>query len=222
MTRISDALIPPGSFQKRLEYLRYSDQLFQGSLPAKITEREIRYNEYLAANPHPNLYQYYGVTEDLGYVMSLVFKKYSCDLQQFVDNCRKYVVEDVFAQLSGAVEHIHRLKLVHVDIKPENVFVDEESDPVKFVLGDFDSMHAEEEKRNRKWATKGWTDEEISSKGIAVKEMDWYGLNKIKDWLKEKKATQKGREERQKKIEAFKKKEARKDERGTRRKLDGG
>lgn len=174
-----------GSFRKRMDFLRYGDHFFNGKPPASITKREIYFNEILAKHPHENLAEYHGVTVDAGYVTSLVFKEYSCDLLAYTAMGRAFDIEDIVSQIEAAIKHLHKLGFVHVDVKPENVFVDEEVDPVRFVLGDFDSMHRLNEARHIKWTTGQWTDGNASDAGIAVEHLDWYGLYSIEKWLRE-------------------------------------
>lgn len=80
--------------------------------------------------------------------------------------------------IEDGVEHLHRLGLVHNDLKPSNIMVD--GDGATPVIIDFDSCRREGEKLGLKWGTRGWAKEGITH---ANRENDLYGLAKIKEFL---------------------------------------
>ena len=180
-------------FRKKVDYL--SDQVrpdlfsdFADSCTwAEIMEDDIRYNEIVRKYPHPNLATYYGVEVGYNlYVKSLLFKKYTCDLHQFVNSGAKFDPEDVMRQLEAGVKHLHdNLGFVHMDLKPPNVVVDASSSPIRVAICDFDSMHMIGQLQERKGGTPGWSDEALAH-GAACPEMDFYGLRMIRHWLKHK------------------------------------
>lgn len=166
---------------------KFNERLFTGEPPVLIVDREIQNCEVLRRHPHPNVCAYHGVTvgED-GYVTNLVFDRYSSDLLNYVDKGGVVNVKDFLGQIEAGLKHIHRLGYVHVDVKPANVFVDEEADPVRYAIGDFDSMHEQGRYAEHKGWTPKWASKELTDVGIVVVEMDFYGLKKVQEWLAEK------------------------------------
>ncbi|GAD99172.1 predicted protein [Paecilomyces variotii No. 5] len=125
--------------------------------------------EILRKNPHPNIATYYGCNQDHGRVSGLCFKRYTSTLLQvvnprylnkaaFLSSGRELVTESIKSGLQGllaAIKHLHSLGLVHNDINPANIMLDEDG---TLILVDFDScryigesLDSTETKRTRHW-----------------------------------------------------------------------
>ncbi|KAH8422458.1 uncharacterized protein LDX57_000213 [Aspergillus melleus] len=112
--------------------------------------REIETCEILRKNPHPNIATYYGCTETRGRVSGLCFKRYTSTLLEavyperigkaaFLSSPRELMKDNMKDRLEGilsAIKHLHSLGLVHNDINPANIMLDEDG---TFILIDFDS-----------------------------------------------------------------------------------
>lgn len=181
MTRVSEAHSQSTHlFVKKVDWLAGGEGMFT-SLAIRITEREIRTNEFLRCNHHANVCFYHGVTVDRrGYVEGLVFTKYGCDMTTFVRMGIKFDPEDAIRQIQAGIEHLHGLGLVHVDIKPANIFVCLQAEAPRFVVGDFDSCHGIGAEIKLKWGTRGW----LLDMDHADPKMDFYSLNKVRRWVR--------------------------------------
>ncbi|KAF2659039.1 kinase-like protein [Lophiostoma macrostomum CBS 122681] len=143
---------------KRPNYLRSARWLgclsgiVDGNTIAKLSMREIRVCELLKDNPHPNVAVYYGVCTDTARVVGLCFKKYDGTLQDVVDRDQTFDAEKAMADIEIGVAHLHKLGLVHCDLKPANIFHENGS----FVIGDFDSCHKIGDPYRLKAGSRGW------------------------------------------------------------------
>ncbi|KAF8605206.1 hypothetical protein BDV93DRAFT_572807 [Ceratobasidium sp. AG-I] len=142
---------------------------------------EIKAYETIRQQPHPNLAGYRGCICEGGYVVALCLKSYRATLGQAVEGSDKL---DYLAIMEGArkvASHLHSLGLVHNDINPANIMVDEHN---KGVLIDFDSCNLDGHKFpiGSKTGIMNWTRHD----GVSERENDLYSLNKLAEWLKEK------------------------------------
>lgn len=139
---------------------------------------EIKACQAIRAQPHPNLAEYQGCICEDGYVVGLCFKRYETNLRDAVRNSRKLDYAAVLEGIRSGVKHLHSLGLVHNDIKPSNIMIDENDTGV---LIDFDSCYpnGSEFPETSKQGTVGWTrDGEFSEW-----ENDFYSLEKVTEWL---------------------------------------
>ncbi|KAB8218923.1 kinase-like protein [Aspergillus novoparasiticus] len=139
-----------------------------GDLEKQIT-REVETCEILRKYTHPNIATYYGYQEPHGRVSGLCFKRYMSTLLEvanlqrigkvtFLSSARERVKENMKSRLEGilaAIKHLHSLGLVHNDINPANIMLDEDG---TLILIDFDScryigesLSSTETKRTRHW-----------------------------------------------------------------------
>lgn len=116
----------------------------------KQIDREVGIYEVLRKNPHPNITTYYGYRESRGRVSGLCFKRYISTLLEtvnpqylskraFLSSTRELVRESMKSCLDRiwvAITHLHSLGIVHNDINPANIMVDEDG---TFILIDFNS-----------------------------------------------------------------------------------
>ena len=84
------------------------------------------------------------------------------------------------ADVSKGVEHLHKIGLVHQDLKPLNIFMRlEDESPV---IIDFDSCVSVGESLARVPRTLGWHDPTVR---YAMFENDWHAVEEIRMWLSE-------------------------------------
>ncbi|KAJ5550361.1 hypothetical protein N7535_001702 [Penicillium sp. DV-2018c] len=139
-----------------------------GNLEKQIA-REVETCEILRKNPHPNIATYYGYKDTRGRVSGLCFRRYTSTLLEavnpqrlgkvaFLSSARELVKANMKSGLEGilaAIKHLHSFGLVHNDINPANIMLDDDG---TFILIDFDSCRSigeslrdTETKRTRHW-----------------------------------------------------------------------
>jgi len=119
-----------------------------------LAEKEIRH--LVSSDEHPNVIRYHGKEESPSFFY-IALDKFDTSLDQFVEYhdkfpslvspTRGYDVKDALSQITRGVQHLHSLKLVHRDIKPQNILVrpvksnrpmaDGQLTPLLFVISDF-------------------------------------------------------------------------------------
>lgn len=143
--------------------------------------KEAQICEVLHKSPHPNIAQYYGCLVENGRIKGLCFGKYDMTLLEKTEHdSRPFDWDLCLRDIQKGIEHLHRLGLVHCDINPRNVMMNENM----AVIIDFDSCHREGERLGAKAGAGGWTRDEFTH---AERENDFYGLSKIRDFLFERK-----------------------------------
>jgi len=127
------AVIGHGSYGKvykvlgRLDGCEYAIKRSSKSLLEEKDER-LFINEVAAmaaAGSHPNIVRYYSAWMESSR-MSIQMELCEGALGNMLRAGRTFTHEeilDVFVQLNAAVQHLHSLDIVHMDIKPDNVFV---------------------------------------------------------------------------------------------------
>ncbi|KAF2253743.1 kinase-like protein, partial [Trematosphaeria pertusa] len=173
---------PTHYYVKQPNYLSHGTALFRGFAPVLTLSREIATCELLRAYPHPNICFYHGVQLDrYSRISGLVFDRYDTNLHEYVRQGHRFDAAACLADIEHGIDHMHRLGLVHCDVKPSNIFVDVANQ--RFVLGDFDSTHRRGQHIDMKWGTPGWSDERFVE---AQREVDFYGLGMVRYWLQNK------------------------------------
>lgn len=167
-----------------------------------ISFREIESSEYLLRHPHPNIAEYKGVEcrselvtirpdgssirarFDTERALSLVFKKYSSNLEDWVDDGKPVSVTKCLTHIVRGIEYLHSLGLVHCDIKPDNIFVDNSNrGHISYVVGDFDSVAPEGSRYDLKAGDRRFSKHKEFHRDLVEKDDDWYAFEKTKKWL---------------------------------------
>lgn len=97
---------------------------------------EVEACEVLRQHPHPNIAQYLGVVVKGGRVGGLVFDRYSVTLEELLEQQTPFDRERCLREIEDRIRHMHSLGLVHNDLNPANVMLDNDG---KAVIIDFDS-----------------------------------------------------------------------------------
>ncbi|KAJ5778391.1 kinase-like protein [Penicillium odoratum] len=163
-----------------------------GNLEQQIA-REVETCEILRKNPHPNIATYYGYKETHGRVSGLCFRKYTLTLLEavnpqrlgkvaFLSSARGLVNANMKSSLEGllaAIKHLHSLGLVHNDINPANIMLDEDG---TFVLIDFDSCRyiGESLRHTQTKRTHHWHDPAVD---ISLEKNDLDAFGDLQTWL---------------------------------------
>jgi serine/threonine protein kinase len=142
---------------------------------------EVQMYEVIKRAPHPNIAKYYGCVVDKdGLIPDCACSDTKKTLDQMVDDGDSLDHEACLSDIKAGIGHLHGLGIIHCDINPANVFLNEST----FVIGDFDSSGLEGDKLGLKGGTEGWTNHDFV---LAQRENDWFGFAKIKELLSPKK-----------------------------------
>ncbi|KIJ48905.1 hypothetical protein M422DRAFT_28272 [Sphaerobolus stellatus SS14] len=132
--------LPPNHFIKAPNPINYHGTAFC----AERFAGEVRVLEQLqlASVSHPNIVKYYGCVRKGPYIGGICLHRYVCDLADVLDENvpadRKppFDPESVICDIDAGLKHIHALGIVHVDINPNNIMLDEDG---RAVIIDFDT-----------------------------------------------------------------------------------
>ncbi|KAG6916108.1 hypothetical protein DXG01_008382 [Tephrocybe rancida] len=134
---ITEVQLPP-PFGYHLKRLKNCKQYGGRRLFRDFTSTELAVLERLHDRPHPNVCEYYGSLREGLFVGHLCLKGYQCNLEEMMGNCIppwKYV-HSYPVEKDAGVMHLHKMGLVHNDITPRHVMLDEEGHAV---IIDFDT-----------------------------------------------------------------------------------
>ncbi|KAI0505436.1 serine/threonine kinase [Xylaria bambusicola] len=143
-----------------------------------LTLSEIRVCEILRHHPHPNIAQYLGCLEGDNRIRGICYVKYKMTLADYLREGNPIDVDHFLAGIEKAVSHLHSLKLVHGDLGPMNIMLNDNNEPI---LIDFDSCRLEGEELI-KGGTPKWSDYDAKVASFAN---DEYSLEKIRKHLLE-------------------------------------
>ena len=178
--------------QTFLEKTKYRDTQF-----AQCTQQEMLRCEQISMDPHRNLAQYLGVETRCIFgeerVLRIAYQRYTMDLHTFVLEKRLLTKENQHLLVEGirnGMQHLHKLGLVHCDLRPPNVFVtfkEEEGRVVleEVVVGDFDASLNIGQPVTLKRACREWWPPEAKWGSLAHPSMDEWCLQKIQDWMED-------------------------------------
>jgi serine/threonine protein kinase len=159
----------------------------------------------LDLQPHKSIYKYYGVetssvlrfkyrnetiniTMDQERVLNLVFEKYDCNLREAIERGYPVHIRDCLQSIAAGIEHMHSLKLVHGDVKPENILVKwsnsgHDAIALRYVIGDFDSTQWKGSVIGGKYGTPFWSRDKKTGVDIVEEDDDWFGFDQLRKWL---------------------------------------
>ncbi|KAL3481913.1 kinase-like protein [Aspergillus californicus] len=163
-----------------------------GNLEKQIA-REVETCEILRKNPHPNITTYYGYNQKHNRVSGLCFKRYTSTLLEavnprrlgkaaFLSSPRELVPENLISGLNGilaAIKHLHSLGIVHNDINPANIMIDEDG---ALILIDLDSCRyiGESLRDTETKRTHHWHDPSVD---ISLEKNDFDAFKELQIWL---------------------------------------
>ncbi|ETW85448.1 hypothetical protein HETIRDRAFT_432193 [Heterobasidion irregulare TC 32-1] len=146
---------------------------------------EVEILETLRKHPHPNLCAYLGCSRDGDYIEAIYFQRYLRTLEEAVEMQEDLDRESIIAGITAGIEHLHSLGLVHCDIKPQNIMLDDKNVPVVI---DFGSCEREGQIMVRGGATPGWAKSSwMYGPGairVAFKERDLYAIGLVEKYLR--------------------------------------
>lgn len=159
--------------------------------------RETKVCEKLRLQAHPNIAEYFGCEVNDGMISGICFKQYKDSLQQRLNpghlNKREFARSSrlhaawcsrVLKGIRNGLDHLHALGLVHNDITPANIMLDERETPI---IIDFGSCRAEGESLKGVGRTYEWYDPEVktakpSNDLDALVEMQAWMFGKVDDF----------------------------------------
>lgn len=147
--------------------------------PSSFILREVQICEFLKKHPHPNIATYIGCVVDANRIKGLCLVRYKMTLEERLKVAAPFDKDLCLRGIEQGIQHLHSLGLVHNDINPHNVMVDEMDHAV---IIDFDSCQHEGRKLV-KGGTIGWSMEEMEKMGYSRFENDAFGLSKIRELL---------------------------------------
>lgn len=145
----------------------------EGPANLRTFKREFRAMAHLS---HPNLVSLYELHEVEGawfFTMELVR---GVSLDQWIDLDRTGDLRAIFAQLATATATLHRVGLLHGDLKPSNAFLTPEG---QVLVGDFGMVRPTEPDaapRSRSFGTIAYAAPELFDDHSAGPSADWYSL----------------------------------------------
>ena len=105
-------------------------------LLSKLILQEVEILELLQHNPHPNIIRYHGCLTRRGRIVDIVFDRHPLTLEQRLrDVTRPLDVETCIRKITPGVSHMHALKIVHNDLTPMNIMVDDYDTPIIIDFG---------------------------------------------------------------------------------------
>ncbi|KIJ41836.1 hypothetical protein M422DRAFT_171838, partial [Sphaerobolus stellatus SS14] len=117
--------LPPNHFIKAPNPLDYNGT----PICAELFAGEVRVS-------HPNIVKYYGCVRKGPYIGGICFQRYVCDLAEVLHENPPFDPESVICDIEAGLKHIHALSIVHDDINPRNIMLDEDG---RAVIIDFDA-----------------------------------------------------------------------------------
>jgi serine/threonine protein kinase len=182
--------LPDGLYVKKPFSINW-DRISQGPRPNMIAEdvlKEARIYELLLQSPHPNIATYLGCQVDDGTITGLCLKKYSHTLMKEV-NPRALTktalrstlkpgkdYSSILADIENGIRHLHTLGLVHNDINPSNIMLDDD----RAIIIDFGSCRNSRESLEDVGRTYGWYDGKVQQ---SLPENDLAALEEIRIWI---------------------------------------
>lgn len=167
---------PPNSYVKEPSLIDYGDTAASLQLSSHILH-EAKICELLKGHTHPNVATYLGCIVRDGRIRGLCFTRYSMTLAQRMRMGTPFDKELCLQGIERGILHMHSLGLVHNDINPSNIMIDDADRPV---IIDFDSSQHEGDKLGIKAGTWDWSIEDAE---YAQRENDFFGLSKLKSYL---------------------------------------
>ena len=156
-------------------------------------QRELEVCEVLRRHPHANITTYYGCRQENGRATGLCFKRYEDTLfrkvnpewlnkNMFRASAHEHVDDSLKENFHGILEgikHLHSLGLVHNDINPSNIMLDEHGIPV---IIDFGSCRKTGESLENSGVgqTDVWHD---PANDLVLEKNDLDAFEELKTWL---------------------------------------
>lgn len=133
ITRAPDRLLPD-TYVKTSSLENYIPDCPDPFRCSKIVMGEVKVCELLSKAPHPNVAEYLGCKIEDGRIAAICYRLYERDLASYLQRNCLSDAERVLAEIKAALNHLHKLRVVHNDIKPSNIMLSDG----RIVIIDFD------------------------------------------------------------------------------------
>ena len=187
----------PNVFIKHANFLAKVDVPGELDLAMTLTKIEVLVCEELRAagggSPHPNICQYLGVVLDgADRVIGIAYRRYDTNLSDAVTKNRvpgileSSSVKHIIDSVEAGMKYLHSFKLVHCDIRPENVFINlaEDGSVTEVVLGDFDAVKkVGHELVGKRAPSPWWPGKYVMQRDKAECDIDVKMLEKFPGWF---------------------------------------
>lgn len=168
--------LPLDCYVKEPNLLDYGDTLASTQMSYQIIH-EIQICEILRLHPHPNISTYKGCVVRSGRIRGLCFSRYKMTLAQRLSEAQGLDKHLCYQRIEKGIHHLHSLGLVHNDVNPTNIMLDEKDNPC---IIDFDSCQFQGQKLGLKGGTRGWT---MEGEAYASLENDFFGLARLRELM---------------------------------------
>ncbi|KAG9195909.1 hypothetical protein G6011_01030 [Alternaria panax] len=184
---------------------RFLRQALNTNFVAQTTARKIYACQILDAQPHTSICKYHSVETssvlrfhyrnktiklslDGKRMVSLVFERYEYNLWEAINRGFPVNVRSCLESVAAGIKHMHSLRLVHGDTKPQNIFIkmsDSASGalPTRYVIGDFDSTQWRCSVIAGKYGTPLWSRNKKTGVDFVEEDDDWNGFDQLRMWL---------------------------------------
>ncbi|KAG6110890.1 hypothetical protein E4U13_005176 [Claviceps humidiphila] len=180
--RYSARLLQAPSPVPQDSYIKEADFFVPGEYPELLPPgglvlHEIAAYELLRQHPHPNISQYHGCVMSDGRITGLCLAKYKMTLEERMEVNTPLDKELCLEGIERGIRYLHSLGIVHNDISPYNIMLDEMDRPV---IIDFDSWQQNGQELGTKKGSPGWWKEDSKH---ALFENDMFSLSKIQEFV---------------------------------------
>jgi serine/threonine protein kinase len=151
---------------------------------------EVQVCELLKCQPHPNIAEYIGCEVHDGRISGICFKQYKDSLQERLNpghlNKRAFArsacldeewCSSIIEGIKKGLDHLHALELVHNDITPSNIMLDQRDTPI---IIDFGSCRRIGESLEGVGRMYEWYDDEVQT---ASPSNDLDALAEMRAWM---------------------------------------
>ncbi|KAG6297780.1 hypothetical protein E4U45_005396 [Claviceps purpurea] len=142
---------------------------------------EIEAYELLRRHPHPNIVQYRGCVVSDSRITGICLAKYIMTLDERMEDGTPFDKDLFLEGIERGIRHLHSLGIVHNDINPTNIMLDELNCPV---IIDFDSWGRKGQKLEygMKKGTLEWSINGLPY-DYALFENDVFALSKLREFI---------------------------------------
>lgn len=163
-----------------------------GNNIAELVLQELTTCEIISKSPHRNLAEFQGCKLANDRIVGLCFKQYAGSLQDRLNpdslNKSAFILSQdrvqsrrqasrYLLQIEDGIKYLHGLDLVHNDINPANIMLDEKETPI---IIDFDTSCAPGQDLRMAKRTYGWYDPQVSKSQVSN---DLDALAELRVWL---------------------------------------
>ncbi|KAG6261673.1 hypothetical protein E4U48_007618 [Claviceps purpurea] len=138
---------------------------------------EVEAYELLKRHPHPNIVEYRGCVVRDDRITGICLAKYKMTLSERMADSTPFDKDMFLDGIERGIRHLHSLGIVHNDINPANIMLDELDCPI---IIDFDAWQKNGQELGITKGTSGWM---IEGSEYALFENDFFAFSKIQEYI---------------------------------------